>query len=137
LCIAANSVACGEMRPAMVGFCLVVRCTGYTLMPFVAVVLVAYNVQRFPKAREPTVRAAKGFPPPLPSIHFHRPRWQGAQRRRGKRVLADVEFSGRIDLLSTLSHGLPSCAVNQRSRPRWTHSYRSRRGALRPVSNLL
>jgi len=52
--------------------------------------VLAYNVQRFPKAREPTVRAAKGFPPPFPSIHFHRPRWQGAQRRRGKRVLADV-----------------------------------------------
>jgi hypothetical protein len=65
LCIAANSVACGEMRPAMVGLCLLVRCTGYTLMPFVAVVLVAYNVFRLPTAREPTVRAAKGCPPPF------------------------------------------------------------------------
>jgi hypothetical protein len=50
----------------------------------------ASNVLRFPKAREPTVRAAEGFPPPFPSIHFHRPRRQGAQRRCGKRVLADV-----------------------------------------------
>jgi hypothetical protein len=59
-------------------------------MQFVAVTYVAYNVQRFPKAREPTDRAAEGFPPPFSSIHLHRPRRQGAQRRRGKRVLADV-----------------------------------------------
>jgi len=54
----------------------------------------ASNVQRFPKAREPTVRAAEGFPPPFPSIHFHRLRWQGAKRRRGKRVLGAVGSSG-------------------------------------------
>jgi hypothetical protein len=54
----------------------------------------AYNVQRFPKAREPTVRAVKGFPPPFRSIHFHCPRWQGAQRRRGKRVLGAVGLAG-------------------------------------------
>jgi hypothetical protein len=35
------------------------------------------NVLRFPKPREPTARAAKGFSPPFTSLHFHRPRWQG------------------------------------------------------------
>ena len=83
-------MARGEMNPAMVGFRMTRECAGCTLMPFVAVTVVSYNVQRFPKAREPTVRAAKGFPPPLPSIHLHRPRWQGAKRRRGKRVLGDA-----------------------------------------------
>jgi hypothetical protein len=38
---------------------------------------VSANVLRFPKPREPTDRAAKGFPPPFTSLHFHRPRWQG------------------------------------------------------------
>jgi hypothetical protein len=31
----------------------------------------------FTKPREPTDRAAMGFPPPSTSLHFHRPRWQG------------------------------------------------------------
>jgi hypothetical protein len=39
-------------------------------MLFVAVVLVAYNVFRFTKAREPTVRAAKGFSPPFTEADY-------------------------------------------------------------------
>ena len=54
--------------------------------------IISANVLRLPTAREPTVRAAEGFPPPFPSIHFHRPRWQGAKRHRGKRVLAAGGF---------------------------------------------
>jgi hypothetical protein len=55
------------------------------------------NVQRFPKAREPTDRAAEGFPPPSPGIHLHRPRWQGAKRRRGKRVLDTGKLAGCLE----------------------------------------
>jgi hypothetical protein len=77
-------------------------------MPFVAVAFVAYNVQRFPKAREPTVRAAEGFPPPFPSIHFHRPRWQGAKRRRGKELSALRARTWAEDMLHVLSNVRPT-----------------------------
>jgi hypothetical protein len=36
----------------------------------------AANVFEFTKAREPTVRAAKGFPPPFIEATFSRLRWQ-------------------------------------------------------------
>jgi hypothetical protein len=39
-------------------------------------------------------------PPPFPRDVFHRPRWQGAQRRRGKRVLDEVGPSGPALLLN-------------------------------------
>jgi hypothetical protein len=67
---------------------------------------------RFPTAREPTVRAAKGFPPPFPIIHFHRPRWQGAQRRRGKNVLDEVARNGG------LAHALDCAASPSLLQPR-------------------
>ena len=52
---------------------------------------VSANVQRFPKAREPTVRAAKGCPPPFTRDPQPRPRWPRPRSgRRGKHVLADV-----------------------------------------------
>jgi hypothetical protein len=90
-CEATTSVECGDLTPAMVAFRTMIQCTAHTLMPYVvAVTYVAYNVQCFPKAREPTVRAAKGFPPPFTIFTFHRPRWQGAKRRRGKNVLDEV-----------------------------------------------
>jgi hypothetical protein len=50
-------------------------------MPFVAVLLVAYNVLRLPTPREPTVRAAKGCPPPLPEAVLTRLRWPAAEGR--------------------------------------------------------
>jgi hypothetical protein len=93
-------------------------------MQFVAVTYVAHNVQCLPKAREPTVRAAKGFPPPLPSIHFHRPRWQGAERRRGKRMLADVGALHQRDPLHHAVLVIPrpcSQAAATRRQPLTTH----------------
>jgi hypothetical protein len=55
----------GEMNAAMVGFCRGRECAENILMQFVAITYVAYNVLRFPTPREPTVRAAKGCPPPF------------------------------------------------------------------------
>jgi hypothetical protein len=43
--------------------------------------LLAYNVLRLPTAREPTVRAAEGCPPPRPRGPQPRPRWQAAAGR--------------------------------------------------------
>jgi hypothetical protein len=40
------------------------------LMPFAVGTLVAYNVQSFTKPREPTARAAKGFPPPVTEADY-------------------------------------------------------------------
>jgi hypothetical protein len=63
----------------MVGFRMKRECAGCTLMPFVAVTVVSYNVFGFTKAREPTVRAAKGFPPHFIEATFQRLRWQAAR----------------------------------------------------------
>jgi hypothetical protein len=58
-CLAMNSSAECHISRVMVGFKWHVRSTGDSLVPFLVVAHVAYNVQRFPKAREPTARAAK------------------------------------------------------------------------------
>jgi hypothetical protein len=63
-------VARGEMTLAMVGSRMMRECAGCTLMPFVAVTVVSYNVQSFTKPREPTARAAKGFPPPFTEADY-------------------------------------------------------------------
>jgi HAMP domain-containing protein len=49
------------------------RCEGHPVL--------AYNVLRFTTAREPTVRAAKGCPPPLPEAVLTRLRWPAAEGR--------------------------------------------------------
>ena len=71
-------MARGEMKPAMDGFRMMRECAGCTLMPFVAVTVVSYNVQRFTTAREPTDRAAKGCPPPFTEADYPA---RGGQRR--------------------------------------------------------
>jgi hypothetical protein len=77
-CGTTSYVARGAMNVAMVGLHRRRDCNGHTLMPFVAVTDVAYNVQRFTKAREPTARAAKGFPPPFTETDYPA---RGGQRR--------------------------------------------------------
>jgi hypothetical protein len=64
-CEARNCVVRGDLNPAIVGFRIMRECAGCTLMPFLAVTVVSYNVLRFPTPREPTDRAAKGCPPPF------------------------------------------------------------------------
>ena len=58
------------------------------LMPFAVGTHVAYNVLRFPTPREPTVRAAKGCPPPFMEADYPA---RGGQRpqaaTRKKRVI--------------------------------------------------
>jgi hypothetical protein len=70
VCCTTSDVPRGEMNAAMVGFLPGRNCTGHTLMQFVAVTYVAYNVLRLPTAREPTVRAAKGCPPPFTEADY-------------------------------------------------------------------
>jgi hypothetical protein len=82
LCVTTNPAARGDVKPAMVAFVRRIRCTELTLMPFVAVVLVAYNVFSFTKRREPTVRAAKAFPPPFTEADYLA---RGGQRRAAPR----------------------------------------------------
>jgi hypothetical protein len=51
-------------------------------MPFAVETLVAYNVHSFTKPREPTARAAKGFPPPFTEADYLA---RGGQRREAPR----------------------------------------------------
>jgi hypothetical protein len=93
--VATTAVARGEMRHVMVGFCWKDQCARGALMPFAVGTLVAYNVQCLPKAREPTDRAAKGFPPPFtetdyPACGGQRPK--AATRKNG--VMCCVGNSG-------------------------------------------
>jgi hypothetical protein len=67
---AATAVARGEMRRVMVGFRRKDQCARVSMMPFAVGTLVAYNVQSFTKPREPTARAAKGFPPPFTETNY-------------------------------------------------------------------
>jgi hypothetical protein len=69
-CETTSHVARGAMNAAMVGLRRRRDCNGHTLMPFVAVTDVAYNVFGFTKAREPTARAAKGFSPPFTEADY-------------------------------------------------------------------
>jgi hypothetical protein len=85
LCGTTRLVARGEVNPAMVDFSRRRDCTGHTLMQFIAVADVAYNVLRLPTAREPTVRAAEGCPPPFIETDFLA---RGGQRR--SRAAANV-----------------------------------------------
>jgi hypothetical protein len=71
-------------------FCMTGECYRCTLMPFAAPTFVAYNVQRFTKAREPTARAAKGFPPPFTEADYLARGGQRRKPRRVKSVLADA-----------------------------------------------
>jgi hypothetical protein len=88
-------VARGEMNPAMVGFRVMRECAGCTLMPFLAVPVVSYNVQRFLMAREPTEgrrRAIHRFSVRLttsPAVT------SGRRPRRRKRVLGGANVAPR------------------------------------------
>jgi hypothetical protein len=77
-------------------------------MPFVAVSVVAYNVHCFTKPREPTARAAKGFPPPFTETAFTA---RGGQRPAGPRqretgVMRRMSHNGSQETLSTRSVAL-------------------------------
>jgi hypothetical protein len=109
---ATTAEACGEMRHVMVGFRWTDQCARGALMPFAVGTHVAYNVLRFPTAREPTVRAAEACPPPFMEItYLARGGQQPAGLRRGKRLLSAVQcvpgFAIHLFLGESIdSHGL-------------------------------
>ena len=79
------------------------RYTGATMIP-----VLALNVFWLTTAREPTVRAAEGCPPPFTRDRLPRPRWPAAKPRRVNKVLG-AGVGGRLHRLrlAHLSPGQP------------------------------